>query len=171
MKLRSWSRKAASNLRLVLLRHAIAEELSQAPSSRGRPPSDFDRRLTAPGRAKLRRILRHYLRRMPAPGSLYSSPLLRARQTALVASGLLHLPVQLSEALCPGGSACDWLTTVPVDDLMVVGHEPDLSRLAAEFLGLSRPLFSLKKAGLACLTGDIGVGRLEWLLTPRWLLD
>jgi phosphohistidine phosphatase len=148
-------------VKLVILRHAIAEELIL---------NDFDRRLTLEGRARCRRVLRHYARCFEAPHIIFSSPLLRARQTARIASRVLDLPVQRCDALRPGGAAFEWLRAQPCEDLMVVGHEPDLSLLAARFLGLSKPCFGFKKSGMALLEGRPGQGELRWLLTPKWLV-
>lgn len=158
-------------MRLVLLRHAIAEELSEVPAEPGAPPpTDFDRRLTLEGRAKLRRVLRQYAKKLPSPQALYSSPLIRARQTANVAGRLLDLPVQLSDALRPGANAYHWVRALPEEHLMAVGHEPDLSQLAAKFMGLSLPPFSFKKSGMALLEGTPGHGKLAWLVLPRWFV-
>lgn len=152
------------------MRHAIAEDLSQVPAEADGAPTDFDRRLTLEGRAKLRRVMRHFAKCMPTPDALYSSPLVRARQTAAVAGRILDVPVQFSDELRPGGPAYAWLRGLSDEHVMVVGHEPDLAYLAAQFLGLDSPAFSLKKSGLACLEGVPGHGQLSWLLTPRWLV-
>jgi phosphohistidine phosphatase len=109
---------------------------------------------------------------MPAPQQLFTSPLVRARQTASVAGRILDIPVQLCDALRPGGAAFAWLRSQAQEEhLMVVGHEPDLSLMACQFLGLSSPCFSMKKSGLACVEGVPGHGQLIWLVTPRWLMD
>lgn len=149
-------------MRLILLRHAIAEEVH--------PQGDEFRALTPEGIGKLRRVLRQFRGRFEPPGRIFTSPLVRARQTARLAGRMLELPVTVAPALRPLGSAYAWLCQGQEADLMVVGHEPDLSDLAARFLGSPGPLFSLKKAGLACLEGEPGRGRLVWLVTPRWLV-
>ncbi|MBS2038083.1 histidine phosphatase family protein [bacterium] len=148
-------------MRLIILRHAIAEELVT---------TDFERRLTVEGRARCRKVLFHFARRFEAPTIIFSSPLIRARQTARLAARVLGAPVRLHDCLRPQGEALAWLRTQPCEDLMVVGHEPDLSRLAAGFLGLERACFGFKKSGMALLEGQPGQGQLRWLLTPRWLV-
>jgi phosphohistidine phosphatase SixA len=54
----------------------------------------------------------------------------------------------------------------------VVGHEPDLSRLAEHILGARKPFVVLKKGG-ACLLDLDGAGeaRLQWLAAPRMLRE
>lgn len=148
-------------MKLFILRHAIAEDLIS---------SDFERRLTIEGRARCRRVLRHFARRFEPPTIIFSSPLVRARQTARIAARMLDLPVRRCDALMPGGDAFDWLCGQPCGELMVVGHEPDLSLLACRFLGVEQPVFSFKKAGMALLEGQPGSGELRWLLTPKWIL-
>lgn len=149
-------------MKLVILRHAIAEELITG---------DFERRLTVEGRARCRRVLRHFARCFEPPTIIFSSPLVRARQTARIAGRILELPVRRSDALKPGADAFEWLKNQPCQNLMVVGHEPELSRLACRFLGLPKLVLSFKKAGMALLEGEPGSGELRWLLTPRWLVS
>ncbi len=57
--------------------------------------------------------------------------------------------------------------------LMLVGHEPDFSEIAAALIGAEPGALVLKKAGLIRIDLDgrpaRGAGRLRWLLTPRQL--
>ena len=149
-------------MRLILLRHGIAEEVAA---------SDFERKLTVQGRTRVRRVVGHFARHFEAPGQLFSSPLVRARQTAAIAGRILDVAVQLCDELRPGGSAFDWVRGLACESLMVVGHEPELSMLAGDYLGLKHSPFSLKKAGMACLEGQPGAAQLTWLITPRWLIE
>ena len=148
------------------MRHAIAEERSPE-----HPEMDEFRRLTVEGKRKLRRILKFVVARLPKPESIVSSPLVRAVQTAEVAARAWGVPWGQADELAPGGDALGWLGSQEQNGpLVLVGHEPDLSWLAAQFLGLETPCFRLKKAGLCGLQGDIGRGELEFWLSPRSLL-
>src|SRR5690625_4581183 len=65
---------------LVLLRHAKAEAAG---------PSDFERKLSAPGRSQARRVAAHLVAAGLAPDVVLCSAALRARQTwEQVAAGL-----------------------------------------------------------------------------------
>ncbi len=150
-------------MKLLILRHAIAEE---APLE-----ADFGRRLTPEGRGKLRRVLRAHLQRFAPPSLVYTSPLVRARQTAAVAARAWGCPVVVTPALRPGGQAWSWLSQCGEESLAVVGHEPDLSLLAAAHLGLTgRPPLAFKKSGMAYFEGPPGEAQLRWLISPRWLV-
>lgn len=163
-------------MRLLIIRHGKAEELSGRGVSRVR---DAARRLTEAGRRDTRRAAKGLVRIAPVPDVLAASPLPRAHETARIVARAFRCeqPVTLA-ALAPGGSRkrlCDWLAAQPVDaTVAVVGHEPDLSRLAG-WLVASRPssIIVLKKAG-ACLVefdghARAGAGVLAWLHTPAQL--
>jgi len=61
-------------MRIVLLRHGIAEKKGGKP--------DEKRRLTDEGNEKMRGIARGLARLLPGAEALYSSPLVRATETA-----------------------------------------------------------------------------------------
>jgi phosphohistidine phosphatase len=153
-------------VRLILLRHAVAVEREEWPAEK-----EFERPLTPGGKKKLRKIVHAFSEHHEPPARIYSSPLERCRQTADIAGRALKAEVILVPELSPDGDAWNWLHLLREENLMVVGHEPDLSLLATQCLGLQYPVFSFKKAGMAALGGPPGQMQLEWLLTPRWLLD
>lgn len=160
-------------MQLLLLRHGIAED--GVPDA-ARPLSPAGIRRTT---AVLERLLALDLRCDP----LFSSPLLRARQTAelAVAAGLAPA-VQLAPALAPGGDAYGWLQdwnstssgTSNASDrrLGLVGHEPDLSTLAARLIGAPAGSLQLKKAGVIVLAWPRGsaLAQLQLLMSPKLLL-
>lgn len=157
-------------MQLLLLRHGIAEDGHARLS-------DFDRALTAKGRAELAHIARGLQRLKIAPDAILSSPLVRARQTAEIVAPVLGREVEIVERLASGA---DWEDFLPILEQrsasgahMLVGHEPDLSTLAAVLVGAPAGALVLKKAGLIRVDVDgpaqAGRGRLRWLLTPRQL--
>lgn len=154
---------------LYVLRHAIAEE--------PRPgQSDSTRQLTETGRSRCRRVLAHAKRVKVLPQNILTSPYDRAAQTAEIAKAELGFGRELitSNALLPFVSVQD-LWNVIRDyavggDVMVVGHNPQLSMLVVWLLGGRADALWLKKSGLVAL--DIGGAgphpraELSWLLTP-----
>jgi len=178
---------------LLLLRHGIAADAVDEP---GLDPqlADGARSLTPAGRRRTAAVLQRLLTLDLTCNQLFTSPLLRARQTAELALQAGLAPA-LSEApaLAPGGDAAGWLrqlgaaTSLDVQPLDVqppcverpgverwalVGHEPDLSCLAASLIGADPGSLQLKKAGVALLAWTPGQARARLLLLvpPRALL-
>jgi phosphohistidine phosphatase len=164
-------------LELLLLRHGIAEE-------RGAAIPDAARALTARGRARSRAVLQRLAQHDLRAVRLLSSPLRRARETAeLALSAGLAPSLELAEALAPGGEALAalpaWLESLEapagaLPRLLLVGHEPDLSNLAARLIGAPPGSLELRKAGLAVLrlprSAAPGQATLRLLLSPRLLI-
>ncbi len=155
---------------LYVLRHAIAEE----PVLGG---ADSSRRVTAKGRRKAERVLSHARRIGVRPAAILTSPYRRAVETAAIAKSKLRLTASpvVTEALSPHASVpalWDGIRDHSFEgDLMVAGHNPQLSWLAMWLLGGREDALWLKKAGLMAL--DVGVAgpfpraTLSWLLTPK----
>ncbi len=152
-------------MELYLLRHGIAEEVAS---------SDASRRLTDAGREKCRQAAAGLRRLDCRPTHLWTSPLVRAQETAS-----LVLPERVAEthdvlANHPPEALCEALRTLPDDAVVLcVGHEPQLSRMV-EYLLAADGAVELKKAGLAKLTFSPqrwpqSPAVLEFLLTPRQL--
>jgi phosphohistidine phosphatase len=156
-------------MRLILIRHAIAVDRSPDIPDDARP-------LTQEGRKRFRQAARGLARLFPTPDLLLSSPLLRARQTARIASRAWRLPVTDEDAL-GGGSVSDLqaaLRRVPTQSTVaMVGHEPQLSEFLAHILGSSQPdRLTFKKGGAAVVdlpAGPEGAATLLAVLPPRVL--
>jgi len=112
---------------------------------------------------------------------LLTSPLTRARQTARIVARELkqrRAPMVL-RPLAPGGTTREILAGIPPlpesGSVLLVGHEPGLSRLASDLLLPMEAELSLeiKKGGLCRIDFDgaarPGAGRLALLLPPRVL--
>lgn len=153
-------------MRIYFFRHALAED-----NASGRMP-DADRQLTAKGVARTELAARFLDALGVRPGVLYSSPLVRARETAGILGEHLRLAVKVTPELAPGFNA-DALERLvqglgEADEVMLVGHEPDFSGTITALTGLGRVV--VKKGGLARV--DIAAasplrGSLVWLLTPK----
>ena len=107
-----------------------------------------------------------------------TSPLARAVETARVLREALELPRPTTlDALAPGGGyrrVLEWLRALESESCVVlVGHEPDLGKLAGVMLFGAPAALPLKKSG-ACAIDFVsevtpGSGRLQWFLPPRTL--
>ena len=149
-------------MRLYLVRHGIAEDYAE---------SDFARQLTARGRQRVEvsaRVMRHLKLK---PARIFSSPRLRARQTAEIIGDALGAPVQPAEEVNFGfdrGDIAGLTRDLAIDDeVMFVGHNPDMSLLAHELSGVD---VGMKKGGLAridLLGKRARHGELVWLIAPK----
>jgi phosphohistidine phosphatase len=159
-------------LRVYILRHATAEV-------RGPGVPDAHRRLTPEGKQELKAVLKQARAAGVSPETILTSPWSRALETAQMAGEALQCErVVETRALLPDIPPAQVLREIrairiakrKAKEVMVAGHEPQLSRLAA-FL-LEAPLaVDLKKGAL--LRIDIQEkegpprGVLKWMLTPR----
>jgi phosphohistidine phosphatase len=121
-------------VRLLVIRHADAEDADP-----GRYPDDRTRPLTDRGRRVHRAVATALARMGLRPTRLYTSPLLRARETAAITSEVLGGPTpELLDALSDQFSESRLLEVLgqQPDHALVacVGHEPSLSGFAALLL-------------------------------------
>ena len=171
---RTKSRQRPSGPRtLYLVRHAIAAE--RGPKY----PDDNLRPLTKEGIAKMRTAARGFADLDPEIDAVISSPLVRARQTAeILLAELDPAPVhELLEELSPGYSPADLADALGRYEkqrvVALVGHEPDLGKLAGVLVFGAPSALPLRKAGACAIEceGEIqsGAGTLKWLLPPKLL--
>lgn len=163
-------------MNIYLLRHAIAEDRDPE-----KYPRDFDRPLTKDGRARMKLAAEG----MKALGLTFdlvlSSPLIRALQTARIAARVFDPapPVQIHGPMAPGGTTQQILSfpkrAARLDSVLLVGHEPDLSRLASNLLAPATVSVQIafKKGALCRIDFEAkpaaGEGILVLLLTPKAL--
>jgi phosphohistidine phosphatase len=154
-------------MELYFLRHGDA----------GTPPgwkgTDEQRPLSREGAARMRREAKAIARlRLPLEAIL-ASPLLRARQTAEIVARAVGLRdgVSVDERLRPGFGKGELeqilIAHRVIRGLMLVGHEPDFSRVISAWTGGGR--VEMQKGSLARVdlpTLAPGAGVLAWLLPP-----
>jgi phosphohistidine phosphatase len=155
---------------LYLLRHGIAEE-GQAGAN------DANRALTAEGRRKLRQVLTAACDAKVSLDLILSSPLKRALQTAEVARKTLKYKGDIvkTRSLEPGASVQQvWDEIRDHRDksfLMMVGHNPLFSQLAAYLLGSPDIQVDFKKGGLMKISFEhfppVPRGVLCWYITAK----
>jgi phosphohistidine phosphatase len=146
---------------IILVRHAEAEDRAL-----GTP--DPERRLVAAGRRAARATGRALAALKVDPECVVSSPYPRAYETAEILAEELGSPLVGDGALL-GVEAADLpgLQQRHGDDLVLVGHDPDFSRLVHAVTGAR---VSFPKAGAAAIDPIAGErGELRWFLRPRAL--
>jgi phosphohistidine phosphatase len=162
-------------LELYLVRHAIAFERDDA-----RWPDDSKRPLSPEGEARSRVASRGLKRIVPTVDVVLSSQFVRAWRTAELLAEEAGWPApEPVRALEPGQRVTRAATALrgysDRGSVAVVGHEPNLSELAAHLLaGAEDDLaIEVKKGGVVCLGLDGGVRSgsawLRWSVTPKIL--
>ncbi len=145
---------------LWLLRHGEAE--AEAAGNRG----DAERRLTEKGRRQALAAGRALAGLGIEFEAVFTSPRIRALDTASLACGELGIDVTVHEPLGGGfgrAEATDLLEELTGDGrLLLVGHEPDFSQLVHHFTG---GRIDLKKGGIAVIRP--ADAELVVLLRPR----
>ena len=156
---------------LTFLRHATAQDRAL-----GLP--DESRRLVDKGKKQMQRVADFCKQRQLMPAYLLCSPLVRARETAQA--------LQKNLSACPNPKMVSWLANTDPDtmqaeleklansglnDLWLVGHEPDFSSLISQLLGRREAIIKVKKASLIRLEVDFqtGIGELQWSI-PNTLM-
>jgi phosphohistidine phosphatase len=159
-------------MNLFLLRHGLAVKGGGLDYAH-----DFARPLTLAGRSQLHQIaaaLRVMALRFDV---ILSSPLVRAQETAGIVAAALKIKTEPApvDELKPAGDMKKLMQRIaalapPPGNILLVGHEPDLSQLISLLVtGKTGAGFVLKKCGLAQLeieklrTGKCAT--LAWLLT------
>lgn len=166
-------------MNLFILRHGIASD----PGEHGLPENlaDAERPLSAKGKQKLHGITDAMRAMELSFDAVISSPFLRARQTAHIVTESLHLrrKLILTDQLAPNGNPKSLVEQIGklgprAKNVLLVGHEPYLSRLIAWLVaGNTAVNIDLKKGGFAKLEIEkLSYARcatLGWLLTPKQL--
>jgi phosphohistidine phosphatase len=154
---------------LYLIRHAEAEPKEPA----GKP--DAERELTPAGREQARLLAEAFRSHGVTLDVVVTSPLARARQTAEAFQPFVEAG-EVSPLLAPGNKPrklVRYLLGLGKQRLGLVGHDPDLSELAAWLIGSRKAHVALAKAGVAYVAcdgdPDKGAGTLNWMLAPEWV--
>ena len=163
-------------MEILIVRHGIAGARDAA-----RWPDDRERPLTAGGARKFGRVASRLRRLFPKVERIWSSPLIRAWETAELLSGGNGGPAPEALAALEPGSAPEAALAVlgkqrGVQRAALVGHEPHLHELISHMVGgaPTRIQVEMKKGGAACVrfAGPVraGQGELCWLAPPKIIL-
>ena len=153
-------------MRIYLVRHA--ESVDRVP----RMP-DAARHLSARGRVSFREMARRFREAGALPTRMFTSPFVRAVQTAEILSETLQYDAEVAVALqlAPGFDV-ERLNVVldgfPGErEIAFVGHEPDLGDILTRLLSLPRG-YAMRKGSIAALdlpdTGNRVRADFAWLL-------
>jgi|ERR1051326_820833 phosphohistidine phosphatase len=159
-------------MEIYVLRHGIAVERGTSGYKK-----DSDRPLTKEGEEKLYPIAQAMLAMELKFDLILSSPYVRAAKTAEIVASEMDKEVTLTEFLKPDSNALSLITQINDEKpqrVLLVGHEPDLSRLISLLTtGHTAASIELKKGGLCKMsTEKLTFGQcatLNWLLTPKQL--
>ncbi len=155
-------------MRIYILRHGIAEDTAKG--------GDAQRALTEEGRKKMKDAAAGFARLDPKIDVIFSSPLVRAAQTAEIVARAIQYNgrIERMEQLSPGYSSDSVTQRIrslkKVESVILSGHEPNCSQLASFLIGETGLEF---KKGAICLieteSCDAGSGTLIWHLSPQVL--
>jgi phosphohistidine phosphatase len=157
---------------LYLVRHGLAAERGEAY------PDDSVRPLTPAGIKRLKEEAQGLLALDVQIDEVLTSPYTRARQTAEIIARAFPRPPRVTNlaSLAVGGQPSAVLADLARFSkrraLALVGHEPDMGRLAGRLIGTRHPI-PFRKGAVCCIVMDglppSGAGQLQWFLTPRML--
>ena len=133
-------------------------------------PSDDDRELTPRGERQAEAAGVALARLGVELAGCYTSPKVRARDTARLCCRSLGVTPESVDALRAGFELADLRELlhahVDDDDILLIGHEPDLSQLIHDCTGAR---VDIKKGGLASMELSGASGELTVLMRPREL--
>ena len=149
-------------MKYYFVRHGLAEELQD---------SDFNRELTERGRRRVATAARVMKRLNICPAKIFSSPRLRSLGTAEIIADELEMDVDVTDAVNFGFDLPDIQQLTrglgADDDVMFVGHNPDMSLVVHKLTGSN---VAMKKGGLArvdVFSRKARQGELVWLIAPK----
>lgn len=159
-------------MRIYLVRHAIAAPLDAGILN------DQARELTPLGIKKMQRNAVALMKLGVVIDEIWTSPLVRARQTAeILAVGLGgKVPVKTVSALEPDGEFEELRSRIAkhtsLSSVALVGHEPYMGEFTSYLMGGSRSLMiRFKKGAVAMVEIDDFApplrGELCWMVTPK----
>lgn len=161
-------------MEIYIIRHGIAMESDEWTGS------DAKRPLTEKGRRKTEQIAQGLAAMEIDFTHIFSSPLVRAQQTAAILQKILKIDhLDETDLLVPSGDPAaiiPFLNKLPDNaEVALVGHEPNVSELLSYLLSGQQKSFSaFKKGGVAMLDGMVplraGQLTLRWFMEPNHLV-
>jgi len=144
-------------MKLYLMRHGDATK-------------DEPRVLSKRGKKESRKVAELLCDAGIKPSAILCSSAIRARETAEIVSSELGVSVEETDGLNPEDDAHLWLDRIreKSEDVMLVGHMPNLSRLASLLLiEREKDLLDFRKSSVACLESSGEVWVIRFFVTPE----
>lgn len=130
---------------LIIWRHAEAEEQSESGHDR-------DRVLTKRGRKDAAKIAKWLYKHLPENAELLCSPARRCLQTAYALHDLNHMEVKIADCLSLDSYVARMTQEITNQDetqnIVLVGHQPNLGLFIGELLGLHQSACVVKKGAV-----------------------
>ena len=146
-------------MKIIVFRHGEAEE--KRPGM-----SDEERRLTEKGRRDVECVARALPWR---PFKIYTSPLVRAFETAEIIARIYGIDIIATDRLRPETASIESIRELQlVDGVVLVGHAPSIERLVSDLIGGGNVrLRAGSAAGLEIENICEGCAKLVFLVTPE----
>jgi len=159
-------------MQLYIVRHGIAIDREDAEC-----PPEAERYLTEEGIERTKQVAEAVAARGIDADLMFSSPYVRAMQTAAIFASELEYSkqkIRRTDSLLPGAEPGAFLRELAREkDVSIVfcfGHAPHVDGLLAAAVGAPRHITSMKKAGVALVELkrlSPPNGQLVWLITPK----
>jgi len=160
-------------MNLYLVRHADAEKT---------PPGkkDEERRLSKEGKERILGAAEQWFYFIKKIDLICTSPFIRAVETAEIIARCLEYKSEIikNKVLAPGSSTRDLIELINAldgNDIMVVGHQPDLSEHVSNLISSNGALVDFKKAAIAKISfngkANLSKGYLEYLIPSTAFLQ
>ena len=155
-------------MNIYLIRHGEAESTTEVKLHE-------ERALTANGIEIIKSSIEVWRKFIDSFDIILSSPLKRAKQTAIIINSVFKSPFDVAEEICllNGGLTEDLLSitrSLNLNDIAMVGHQPDIGNHIASMIGSNNANFIIPQALIAkiCFKEKPGIGKgvLEFLLPP-----
>ena len=130
---------------------------------------DTQRPLSDEGRVQLQRVAEHLQAHDVVVGKIVHSGKLRALQSADIFADALNVKqVIASQGMNPNDDVKAFIENLDEDEVMYVGHLPQLERVVSQLLcdQVSQPVIKFQNAAVVCLQIKDDHGALVWYLPP-----
>ena len=160
-------------MNLYLVRHADAEKTQPGKK-------DEDRRLSKEGKERIRGAAERWFYFIKKIDSICTSPFIRAVETAEIIAKCLEYKGEIikDKVLAAGSFTKDLIVLVNSlngDEILLVGHQPDLSEHVSNLISSKGALVEFKKAAIAKISFngkvDLSKGYLEYLIPSTLFLQ